>query len=324
MKLIQTLDSQTSYQLILQKRNQKGRTYQSLYATHLKNPEIEKKKLKDCNPRKSKSESLVESELEEEQMLGRNILELTYENELLGDNKIIVRPCPCGCRKYWATTSLNSKKTGIVRVREELKRLIRMDKQDWSELTLMTMSLGKHEVSRKERCTAENFKPKVDPKEILVEGKFSDSETELEGNGLMFKVASSNDLESERVAKSQMNLTRKSPNTNKCMPVLREDHILYQNLPMKETRSENREQMAKAGSLKFVVREEWIQYQRRGVDSELIKCRKRNFESLYHTINVAREIIQNIRDLNLKFTDHLFESLIESLIEMLIELKNSF
>ena len=54
--------------------------------------------------------------------------------------------------------------------------------------------------------------------------------------------------------------------------------------------------------------------------SEMIICRKRGLESLHHSINVVKAIIQNIRDLNLKFTDCLFKSL----VEIQTTLKNSF
>ena len=52
----------------------------------------------------------------------------------------------------------------------------------------------------------------------------------------------------------------------------------------------------------------------------MIKCRIRDLESLHHSINVAKAIIQHNRDLNLRFTDHLFESV----VEMQTTLKNSF
>ena len=38
----------------------------------------------------------------------------------------------------------------------------------------------------------------------------------------------------------------------------------------------------------------------------MIKCRIRDLESLHHSINVAKAIIQHNRDVNLRFTDHLF------------------
>ena len=141
-------------------------TYQSPHVTkdymrHVQtNPENKKRKLRNCNPRQSKSENLAESE--EDQMLGRNILQLTYENKLLRDGKAMLKPCLCGCRKFWISTSLSNKKIGKGGVREELKRLMRRDKQDWSELTLMPVSYGKPKALRKERCTAESFKPKAD------------------------------------------------------------------------------------------------------------------------------------------------------------------
>ena len=131
-------------------------------------------------------------------MSGRNTLELTYRNKLLGNNKVVLKPCPCGCRKFWVTTSLNSKKIGKGRVKEELKKLMRMDKEDWSNLTLIPTNYGKPEISKKERCTADDLKSKTDSKEVLVEGRFSDSEPEPEGTGLTFKLAPSNEPESEK------------------------------------------------------------------------------------------------------------------------------
>ena len=68
----------------------------------------------------------------------------------------------------------------------------------------------------------------------------------------MFKLAPSNDLESERVAKSQTNLPHKHPDSNKCTPAPKEDHSLHQNLLMNEAASENRGQTAKACLLKSV------------------------------------------------------------------------
>ena len=72
-----------------------------------------------------------------------------YKNELLGNNTLIVKPCPCGCQKFWATMSLNSKKTGKGRVKEELKRMMRMDKRDWNHLMLMPTNHGKLEILKK-------------------------------------------------------------------------------------------------------------------------------------------------------------------------------
>ena len=57
------------------------------------------------------------------------MLQLTYKNKLFGNNTLIVKPCPCGCKKFWVTTALNNKKTGKGRVKEEVKRIMRMDKE---------------------------------------------------------------------------------------------------------------------------------------------------------------------------------------------------
>ena len=80
------------------------------------------------------------------------------------------------------------------------------------------------------------------------------------------------------------------------------------------------EQMVKADSLRAASCEEQLRNQVRAADSEMINCRKRDLESLQDSINVAKAIIQNIRDLNLRFTDRLFESL----VKIQTTLKNSF
>ena len=167
---------------------------------------------------------------------------------------------------------------------------------------------------------ADNFKPETDPKEVLVEGRFSDSEPELEGNGLTLKLAHLDESVSERIIKNQMNLPHRNLDTNKCMPVQKEVHGLYQNCPVEETRLGDRKQMVKTSSPKFVILGECMQNQSPLSDPEMIRDKVRELEQLHHTVKVAKIIIQNIRDLNLRFTDCLFESL----TKMQIRLKNSF
>ena len=83
---------------------------------------------------------------------------------------------------------------------------------------LMPTKHGKPEVLKKERCTADNFKPVIDQKELLVEGRFSDSEPKLEGNGFTLKLDDLDESESERIIQNQMNLPHRNLDTSKSMP----------------------------------------------------------------------------------------------------------
>ena len=283
-----------------------------------RNPENIKRILKNFNSKQPKKGNLVESEWIP--TISKRILELTYKNELLRNNTLVVKPCLRGCKKCWATTSLNSKKTGKVRVKEEFKRLMRMDKRDWNRLMLMSRNYGKPEILKKERCTAEKFKPEVDSKEVLVEGRFSDSEPESEGDGFTLNLTDLNESESERIIKNQMNLPHRNLDTNTCMPVQKEVRGSYQDRPLQETRLEYRKWMVKTRLPRFVVLGEQMKNQSLLSDPEMIRDKVRELEKLHHTVKVAKIIIQNIRDLNLRFTDCLFKSL----TEMQIRLKNSF
>ena len=117
-----------------------------------------------------------------------------------------------------------------------------------------------------------------------------------------------------------MTLPYQNSGTSKCTQSWERDHNPHADIRMDWVISKGIEQMVKADSLTAASCEGWLRNQVRAAGSEMINCRKRDLESLQDSINVAKAIIQNIRDLNLRFTDRLFESL----VKIQTTLKNSF
>ena len=92
------------------------------------------------------------------------------------------------------------------------------------------IDLWKTHSFKKKKCTQGYFKPRVDPEQVSIQGKFSEVELDPENGSSESKNTPLNDLEITGITERLVTLPHRNPSTSKCRLAKGEGHIPHLNL----------------------------------------------------------------------------------------------